>query len=199
MYVYFIGLQFSVSGINEIQYFTYATLPGVDPTPLDWKVCSSPDSDVPSEHVIYYQLTTNDESLLDVVKEYCDVDPNVVGLIVVNFTPSNFLPVEILERGIPKRPPICVVSLEDGERIVDFFNTQVNDMDVKVAILAESNVDSGSSGLKSMCTVYVCVLYMSVYCICLCTVYVCVTGCYSYCVCVCVCVCFGAIIKGTLL
>ena len=160
-YILCAGLQFRIRGIDEIQSFSYATLPGVNPTPVDWKVCSSPDSDVPSEHVIYYQLTNVNESLLDVVEKHCGDDPTIVGLILVNFTPSNLLPFEILSRGIPPKPPICVVSLEDGERIADFFSSKVDDMDVQVAILADSNVDSG---LKSMCVWCVCVRV----CVCMC-------------------------------
>ena len=48
----------------------------------------------------------------------------------------------------------------DGERIVDFFSAKVDDMDVQVAILADSNVDPG---LKSMYD-YICV------CVCVCVV-----------------------------
>ena len=152
-FVIYLGLQFRLTELKESQSFTYATLPGVNSIPLDWKSCCAPDSDLPSEHVIYYQLTDTEKSLVDVVEEHCDEDSNVVGLIIINFMSSNFLPSEILNRGMPQKPPIYVVTQEDGEQIIEFFNTQVNDGDIKVKVLAENDVDSMTSGLKSM---YIC-------------------------------------------
>ena len=54
---------------------------------------------------------------------------------------SNFLPGEILNRGVPQKPPIYVVTQEDGELILEFFNTQVDDGEIKVKVLAENDVD----------------------------------------------------------
>jgi len=145
-YLIYIGLQFRVSGLDELQSFTYATLPGVNSTPLEWKSCCAPDSDPPSEHVIYYQLTDMEKSLVDVVEEHCDEESNVIGLIIINFMSSNFLPGEILNRGMPQKPPIYVVTREDGEQILEFFSTQVDDGDIKVKVLAENDVDLQNKG-----------------------------------------------------
>jgi len=80
-------------------------------------------------------------SLLEVVEECCEDEANVVGLIVVNFQKSCFLPDDILKNGVPQVPPIYVVSVEDGEQLLDFMSAQVNEGDVQVKVLVENTLD----------------------------------------------------------
>jgi len=142
-----VGLQICLTNQSkEVHYFTYASLPGVSPTPLTWKTFCKPDSNVTDEHVIYYQLTESDESLTDVVKKCCDNKPNVVGLIIVHYLPSNFLSTELLKEGVPQKPPIYVVSCDDGEDIMHLDAFNVNEGDLKVRMTVESEVDVGYSG-----------------------------------------------------
>lgn len=164
-YYNLIGLQFRLPGLKELQSFTYATLPGVTSAPQNWKDFCAPDSDLPSEHVIYYQLTDTEKSLMDVVQEHCDEASKVVGLIVINFMSSNFLPGKILIKGIPQKPPMYVVTQEDGEQIIEFFKAEVDVGDIKVKVVAENEVDSVNTGPKSvfMCLfehTFICVLLM---------------------------------------
>ena len=153
VFIKYTGLQFCLCNEpKKIHSFAYATLPGVIPTPLDWKICCNPDTDVADEHVIYYQLTDTEKSLTDVVKKHCDNRPNVIGLIIINYLPSNFLPDDILKEGIPSQPPIYVVSCENAEQLLDLDSVNVTDGDLKVRVQFESEVDSGASKkeLKSM-------------------------------------------------
>ena len=165
----YLGLQICLTNQSKgIHSFTYASLPGVSLSPLAWKTFCKPDTDVAGEHVIHYQLTESDESLADVVKKHCDNKPNIVGLIILHYLPSNFLSNDLLKEGIPQKPPIYVVSCEDGEDIIHLDAFNVNEGDLKVRVKVESEVDAGRSGssereLKSICTqimlLYVCHRY----------------------------------------
>ncbi|XP_065915635.1 uncharacterized protein [Dysidea avara] len=139
-------LQLRFTSLQDSQSFTYATLPGVNLTPLDWKICCAPDSDLPSEHVTYYQLTDAEKCLVDVVEEQCYVKSDVIGLIIINYNSSIYLSKEMFKKGVPKKPPMYVVALEDGEQIVEFFNTKVDDGDMMVKVLVDSDVDSVNYG-----------------------------------------------------
>ena len=110
-------------------------------------MCCTSDSGIPGEHIICYQLTISDNSLLEVVEECCEDESNVVGLIIVNFEKSYYLPDKILKNGVPQAPPIYVVSVEGGEQIFDFINAQTNVGDAQVRVLVESVVDPESTGL----------------------------------------------------
>jgi len=101
----------------------------------------------PGEHIVCYQLTDSDNCLADVVDECCEEEDNVVGLIIANYERSCFLPDEILKNGIPKAPPIYVVSVDDGGQILDFLSAQVNMGDVQVKVVIESIVDPESRGI----------------------------------------------------
>ena len=138
------------TSLQDSQSFTYATLPGVNLTPLDWKICCAPDSDLPSEHVTYYQLTDAEKCLVDVVEEQCYVKSDVIGLIIINYNSSIYLSKEMFKKGVPKKPPMYVVALEDGEQIVEFFNTKVDDGDMMVKVLVDSDVDSVNYGPEGM-------------------------------------------------
>jgi len=85
---------------------------------------------------------------MDIVQDYCDEDSSVVGVIIINFKSSNVLPKEVFNKGIPQKPAIYVVTQEDGEQIIDFFNTQVDEEGIKLKVYAENDVDSA---LTSMC------------------------------------------------
>ena len=144
-----LGLLFRLSSTGEVFHtITYACLPDVRPAPVDWKMCCTSDSDLPGEHIICYQLTDSENSLLKVVEECCEEEANIVGLIIVNSEKSCYLPDEILKNGIPQVPPIYVVSVEDGEDIFDFISAQVSEGDAQVRVLVESVVDSESLGLS---------------------------------------------------
>jgi len=142
---------------KKIHSFAYASLPGVSPTPLSWTKLCKPGIVVTGDHVIYYQLTESDKSLTDVVKKCCDNKPNVVGLIIVHYIPSNSLSNEFLKQGIPQYPPVYVVSCEDAERIIDLDGFNLNEGDLIVRVKVESQVDSESSKitLKSMWHIFV--------------------------------------------
>ena len=144
-----LGLHFRLSSSKEAIFtITYAGLPGARPSPVDWKMCCTSDSDLPGEHIICYHLTNSENSLPAVVEECCEDESNVVGLIIVNFEKNCFLPDEILKNGIPQAPPIYVVSVEDGEQIFDFISAQVNVGNTQVRVLVESVVDSESAGMS---------------------------------------------------
>jgi len=110
-------------------------------------MCCTSDSGVPGEHIICYQLTISDNSLQEVVEECCEDESNVVGLIIVNFEKSYYLPNNVLKNGVPQAPPIYVVSVGDGEQIFDFINAQVDVGDAQVRVLVESVVDSVNLGM----------------------------------------------------
>ena len=144
-----LGLQFRLRSTKEVFHkITYACLPDVCPGPVDWKMCCTSDSDLPGEHIICYQLTDSENSLLKVVEECCEEEANVVGLIIVNFEKSCYLSDKILKNGIPQAPPIYVVAVEDGEQIFDFISAQVSMGDAQVKVLVESVVDPESPGLS---------------------------------------------------
>ena len=145
----YIGLHFRLSNSKEVIHrITYASLPGVRLKPVDWKMCCTSDSDLPGEHIIFYQLTHSVNSLLEVAEECCEDEANVVGLIVVNFEKSCFLPDDILKNGVPQGPPMYVVSVEDGEQLFDFMSAQVSEGDVQVKVLVESSLDADNPRLS---------------------------------------------------
>ena len=136
----FIGLQFCLSTEQQKIYsFAYGTLPGSIPTPLGWKICCKPNITVTEDHVIYYQLAEAEKSLADVVKKNCDNKPNVVGMIILHYEPSTFLPSDML-KGIPSHLPIIIVSCEDAEQLIG-LDMNSDDGDLKVRVVAESDVD----------------------------------------------------------
>lgn len=150
-HVYVVGLQLSLTNQSkEIHSFSYACLPGVSPTPLNWKPFCKPETEMTSGHVTYYQLTESDESVANVVEKHFANKPNVVGLVIINFTSSNFLSNEILKGGIPNIPPIYVVSCEDGEHIVDLDAFNVNEGDLKIRVQVSSDSGPSKREIKSM-------------------------------------------------
>ena len=120
--------------------FTYASLPGVDPTPMDWKMCSVPDSGVAGEHVTYHKLEESDEheNLSSMINFYI-TESNVIGLIIINTVNSTFLPNDFVDT--TPEIPIYVVSLKDGSQIEKFIGEQ-GEGDVQIKILVESSADS---------------------------------------------------------
>jgi len=152
----YIGLQFYLNNEpKKIYTLAYASLPGVTPIPLDWKICCNPDANVNDEHVVYYQLTDTEKSLAGIVKELCDTSPNIVGMIIMNYLPSNYLQDDILKDGIPPWPPIYVVSCKDAEQLMIFDSVNVNEGDLMVRVQVESEIDtvdvvSSKKELKSM-------------------------------------------------
>ena len=142
------ALQFRLRSASDKRCpsFTYTTPPGVVATPLEWKMCCEPGSDIPSEHVTYHQLSASDESLTAVVDEYITTESNIIGLIVINSTASRYLSENILDKTTPPQLPVYVVSLEGGTQIEGFVSQQ-KEGDVQVKVLVESTVDSLPVGL----------------------------------------------------
>ena len=138
-----LGLQFRIKGSQErCPSFTYASLPGVTPTPIEWKMCCDPDCDVGSEHVTYHILTDSDKTLSSVIEHYLE-EYNIVGLVIVNNTNSTSLSNDIITRYIPPTPPVYVVSSGDGERLSAFVKGH-DEGAVQIKVLVESAVDFGS-------------------------------------------------------
>ena len=138
-----LGLQFRLRNASEKKgpSFTYASLPQVDPTPMDWKMCSSPDSGVACEHVTYHKLEDPDEHKnLSSMINYYVTESSVVGLVIINTANSTILPDGFVNTTSPEIP-ICVVSLKDGDQIEKFVNVQ-QEGDVQIKISVESTVDS---------------------------------------------------------
>ena len=111
------------------------------PTPIEWKTCCDPDSDVGSEHVTYHVLTGSDKSLSEVIDRY--VESNVVGLIIINSTDSVFLSNDFKGRYVPQTPPVYIISSGDGEQLIKFVRAHDEGF-VQVKVLVESAVDSRS-------------------------------------------------------
>ena len=139
------GLQFRIRNSQErCPSFTYATVPRVTPTPLEWKMCCDPESDVGSEHVTYHKLTDADETLSTVTERY--IESNVVGLIIINSTNSTVLSNEFNARYVPPTPPVYIISVGDGEKLRKFVEAHDEGL-VQIKVLVESAVDfvSGST------------------------------------------------------
>ena len=166
----YVGLEFRIGDTQDKgPLFTYASLPGVNPTPLEWKVCCDPDKDVGGEYVTYHKLTDSDDSLSAVMANYAE--PNIVGLIIINTTNSTILSSDFINKaGRPLMPPVYIISLEDGEKLSKF----VNDHDegaVQIKVYAESVVDpvstpspsAGHRPLSGYC------LYLLAMCVCILT------------------------------
>lgn len=121
--------------------FTYASLPGVSPTPIEWKMCSPPDSGVGSEHVTYHRLgDPDDHDNLSSMINYYVTESNVMGLIIINAANSTILPDNFVDTESPEIP-IYVVSSRDGDQIERFVSSH-GEGDVQIKILVESTVDS---------------------------------------------------------
>ena len=137
------GLQFRVRNPPEKRCpsFTYASLPGVMPTPIEWKMCCDPDSEVGGEHVTYHTLTDTDDNLSTVVEYH--VESNIVGLIIINTTNSTALSRDLVSRYVAPSPPVplYIVSSRDGERLKEFVKAH-NEGFVQIKVLVESAVDS---------------------------------------------------------
>ena len=112
------------------------------PTPIEWKTCCDPDSDVGSKHVTYHVLTGSDKSLSEVIDRY--VESNVVGLIIINSTDSVFLSNDFKGRYVPQTPPVYIISPGDGEQLIKFIRAHDEGF-VQVKVLVESAVDSRSA------------------------------------------------------
>ena len=142
----YVGLEFRIRGLQEkCPSFTYASLPGVSPAQLDWKVCCEPDQDVGGEYVTYHKLTDSDDSLSAVMANYAE--PNIVGLIIINTFNSITLSSGFINKAdIPTTPPVYILSLEDGDKLRAFFNTH-DEGAVQIKVYVESPVDSASTGL----------------------------------------------------
>lgn len=136
------GLQFRIKSSHSIERgpsFTYASLPGVTPTPLEWKTCCDPDIDIGGEHVTYHILTPLDDSLSTVMAEY--TESNIVGLIIINTTNSTFLSNDFIKNAKNVTPPVYVISSRDGERLKEFV-TSHDEGAVQIKVSVESAVDS---------------------------------------------------------
>jgi len=137
-----LGLQFRIRNSKEkCPSFTYASLPGVRPTPVEWKMCCEPDRDVGSEHVTYHKLTESDENLSAVMAGYSE--SNIVGLIIINTTNSTFLSNDFINNGgtIPSTPPVYIVSSGDGKQLSTFVDAYEEGL-VQIKVSVESAVDS---------------------------------------------------------
>ena len=133
------GLQFRIRNSQErCPSFTYASVPRVTPTPLEWKMCCDPDSDVGSEHVTYHVLTDSDKSLASVIE--CHVESNVVGLIIINSIDSVFLSDEVNAGYVPPTLPVYIISARDGEQLRKFVGAFDIGL-VQIKVLWESAVD----------------------------------------------------------
>ena len=136
------GLQFRIKNSQETcPAFTYASVPRVTPTPLEWKMCCDPDSDVGSEHVTYHALTDSDKNLASAIERY--VESHVVGLIIINSIDSLFLSDDFRGRYVPETPPVYIISSGDGEKLRKFVKAH-EDGSVLIKVLVESAVDSVS-------------------------------------------------------
>ena len=143
MYAY-IGLEFRIRGTQEkCPSFTYASLPGVSPAPLEWKVCCEPDQEVGSEYVTYHKLTDSDDSLSAVMANYAE--PNIAGLIIINTSNSTTLSSDFINKADqPTTPPVYIISLEDGDKLTTFVSTR-DEGAVQVKVHVESTVDTVST------------------------------------------------------
>ena len=154
--------------------FTYASLPGVKPTPILWKMCCDPDCDAGGEHVTYRILTDSDKTLRSIIDDY--VQSNVVGLIIINSTNSTFLSDEFITRYVPPTPPVYILSSEDGERLRQFVKTH-EEGSIQIKASVESAVDSAlPTSVVSAQPVHSTMSSKPVYCICIC-LFVCVFIC----------------------
>ena len=143
MYAY-IGLEFRIRGTQEkCPSFTYASLPGVSPAPLEWKVCCEPDQEVGGEYVTYHKLTDSDDSLSAVMANYGE--PNIAGLIIINTSNSTTLSSDFINKeDKPTTPPVYIISLEDGDKLITFVSTR-DEGAVQVKVHVESTVDTVST------------------------------------------------------
>ena len=136
------GLQFRIKNSQETcPAFTYASVPRVTLTPLQWKMCCHPDYDVGSEHVTYHALTDSDKNLASAIE--CHMWNNIVGLIIINSTDSLFLSDDFRGRYVPETPPVYIISSGDGEKLRKFVEAH-EDGSVLIKVLVESSVDSVS-------------------------------------------------------
>ena len=136
------GLQFCIRGSQEkCPSFTYASLPGVMPTPIEWKICCDPDSDIGSEHVTYHTVTDTDDNLSTIVEYH--IESNIVGLIIINNTNSTTLSNHLASRYVaPSTPmPLYIVSSRDGEILRPFVEAH-EEGSVYVKVSVESAADS---------------------------------------------------------
>ena len=144
-YCLYTGLYFRVRDSHTTCLsITYASLPGVKPIPLGWRMCCDPNDCVGAQYVTYHKLTDSDKSLSAVLAGYNK--PNVVGLIVINTTNSLFLSHEFVneEDNLSSSLSVYVVASNDGVKLKDFlFHNEQAIVEVKVKI--ESTVDSDST------------------------------------------------------
>ena len=136
-----IGLQFRIKSSQEkCPSFTYASLPGVKPTPTVWKICCDPDSDIGSEHVTYHTLTEDDN--LSTIAE-CYMESNIVGLIIINNINSTTLSNDLASTYVASSTPLplYIVSSRDGEKLRAFVEAH-EEGSVQIKVLVESVVDS---------------------------------------------------------
>ena len=141
----YVGLEFRIRGSQEkCPSFTYASLPGVSRTPLEWKVCCEPDQDVGGEYVTYHKLTDSDDSLSAVMANYAE--PNIVGLIIINTCNSTTLSSDFINKADKpsSTPPVYIISLGDGEKLRAFVNAH-DEGAVQVKVYVESIVDTVST------------------------------------------------------
>ena len=147
MYVcMYVGLEFHIRGLEEkCPSFTYASLPGVSHTPLEWKICCEPDQDVGGEYVTYHKLTDSDDSLSAVMAKY--TEPNIVGLIIINTCNSTILSSDFINNAA-STPPVYIISLGDGEKLRAFVNAH-DEGAVQIKVYVESTVDTVSTPVVS--------------------------------------------------
>ena len=140
----YVGLEFRIRGSQEkCPSFTYASLPGMFPAPLEWKACCEPDQEVGGEYVTYHKLTGSDNSLSAVMANYAE--PNIAGLIIINTTNSTTLLSDFISKADqPATPPVYIISLEDGNKLTTFVNTHDEEA-VQVKVHVESTVDTVST------------------------------------------------------
>ena len=125
VYVCSVGhLQFCIRDSEEAcPSFKCTILPGTKPTPSEWMLFCSPESEISSEHVTYHKLTDVDKSLSTILARYSK--SNIHGLIIINVNGSVLLSHDFaVKEGEILMQPVFVVSLEDGEELEKFIGAR---------------------------------------------------------------------------
>ena len=147
----YLGLRFRLrESHKKCLSITYASIPGVKPTPLRWSMFCDPGECVGGQYVTYHELTDSDDSLSAVVGAYSK--SKVIGLIIINSTSSLVLSNEFINKKseIPQSSPsVYVVSSFDGEQLKSFLaQNERETIEVKVSV--ESTVDSVGRQLSGL-------------------------------------------------
>ena len=145
------GIQLRLKNSPEkiCSSFTYTSLPGVQPAPIEWKMCCDPDAEVGGEHVTYHMLKAEDDNLSTVVEYH--IESNIVGLIIINHINSLSLSNDLVTRYVAPSPPmpLYIVSSRDGKQLKELVEGHEEGL-VQIKVSVESAVDTAPVSSRIM-------------------------------------------------